>query len=178
MIGVKVTADIKRMERILSRLEDELQFAAYDAAIPAATKIVVAAAAKEAPRSAQNPKGGREKQTAEAKATWGTQPLYTLISSKKLKGRKNGPPAMGLVGARHEGGRGNVANFVHPMAGLTRQGTNTRKHVPWGNKSSATTKMKENDYLKRAVDTTRSQQRRAFAKALIRETRKRLARYD
>lgn len=163
MIKVSVKRDIERINRVLDQLPQQMQFAAHDKALPAAGRVVAERAKENAPRSSQNAKGGREKMSAKAKATWSPEPLADMIEVKPIKATKHQDPFV-LVGPKFP--EGNKANFVHPMKSTTKQ------QVLWGRRVGNVSK--DNDFLKRAADETKPQQLRAFLRALIPDVRKRL----
>lgn len=163
MIKVSVKSDIARVNRVLSQIPQQMQFAAYDKALPAAGDVVAQRAKELAPRSTQNPKGGREKMSAKAKAIWSAEPVADMMEVKPVKKRKDVDPYV-LVGPSFP--EGNKANFIHPMK------SDNKEQVNWGARKG--TRNKDNDFLKRAADETRPQQIRAFLSRLIPEVRKRL----
>jgi hypothetical protein len=164
VIKVTVDQDIKRINRVLGQIPQQMQFSAFDKALPAAGRAVAKRAAELAPRSSQNSKGGREKMSAKARAIWSAQPIADMMVVKPVKGRKAGEDPYTLVGPRFP--EGNKANFVHPMK------SNEKQQVNWGNPAGP--KNKDNDFLKRASDETVGEQVRAFLSALIPDVRRRL----
>lgn len=163
MIKVSVKNDIARVNRVLSQIPQQMQFAAFDSALPAAGRVVAQRAKELAPRSAGNAKGGRQKMSQKAKTIWSAEPLADMIEVKRVKKRKEVDPYC-LVGPRFP--EGNKANFIHPMK------SEKKRQFLWGREAG--TVNKENDFLKRAADETRPQQLRAFLRALIPEVRRRL----
>ena len=164
MIKVTVDRDINRINRVLNQIPQQMQFAAFDKALPAAGRVVQKRASGLAPRSSQNNKGGREKMSAKAKSIWSAQPIADMIVVKPVKGRKTGVDPYTLVGPKFP--EGNKANFVHPMK------SNKKQQVNWGTPAGPANK--DNDFLKRAADETIGQQVRAFLSALIPDVRRRL----
>ena len=170
-LSVEIKDDFARINKILSVLDQQMQFAAYDKALPAAGEVVAKRAKENAPRSSENVKGGREKMSAKAKAEWSPEPLADMIIVKRRKGKsaRNNPYV--LVGPNFP--EGNKANFVSPMV------ENVRAVKLWGHDPSDESKLpnparKDNDFLKRAADETIPQQLTAFLRALIPEVRRRL----
>jgi hypothetical protein len=163
MIKVRVERDIARINRVLAQIPQQMQFAAFDKALPAAGRVVAQRAKELAPRSATNEKGGREKMSAKAKATWSAEPLADMIEVKPLKATKQNDPYV-LVGPKFP--EGNKANFIHPMK------STKKEQVLWGRRVGPVNK--DNDFLKRAADETKPAQLRAFLKALIPDVRRRL----
>jgi hypothetical protein len=163
VIKISVKNDIARINRVLAQVPQQMQFAAHDKALPAAGKVVAQRAKELAPRSSQNPKGGRKKMSAKSRTAWSSEPLADMIEVKKVKSRKEFDPYV-LVGPKFP--EGNKANFVHPMK------STTKEQVNWGQRVGRTNK--DNDFLKRAADETIGQQVRAFLSALIPDVRRRL----
>lgn len=163
MIKVTVKNDFARVNRVLNKIPQQMQFAAYDKALPAAGKVVQERASELAPRSANNPKGGAEKWSAKTRADWSSIPLADLIITKLSKNRSKADPFI-MVGPKFN--EGNKANFVAPMVESHKEQVNWGERV--GNKS------KNNDFLKRAADETIPAQLRAFLRALIPDVRRRL----
>jgi len=164
VIKVTVDRDINRINRVLNQIPQQMQFAAFDKALPAAGRVVQKRASELVPRSSQNNKGGREKMSAKAKSIWSAQPIADMIVVKPVKGRKTGVDPYTLVGPKFP--EGNKANFVHPMK------SNKKQQVNWGTPAGPANK--DNDFLKRAADETIGQQVRAFLSALIPDVRRRL----
>lgn len=165
---IKIRIDKKssdRLNKLLGTVPDEVAFAVYDKALPAAGKVVQQRAKQLAPRSSQNESGGRERMSAKSRSVWSPIPLADLIIVKIIgKGKKAGIPPAALIGPKFP--EGNKANFIHPMKKQTRQ------YVPWGNKDKAKPKPKDNDFLKRAGDETRPQQISAFTREVVKQLRK------
>jgi hypothetical protein len=171
MMKVTVDNQFARINRALNLLPQELQFAAYDKALPAAGEVVARRARENAPRSTENVKGGREKMSAKAKAEWSPEPLADMIVVRRRKGKSAKMNPYVLVGPKFP--EGNKANFVHPMK------ENVRAVKLWGHDPSDESELpnparKDNDFLKRAADETIPQQLTAFLRALIPEVRRRL----
>ena len=170
---IKVTVDnrIDRINRVLNQLPQQMQFSAYDKALPAAGRVVAQRAKENAPRSSKT--GTRDKMSSKAKATWSPEPVADMIEVKPVKGRKIGVDPYALVGPKFP--EGNKANFVHPMK------QNIRKVKLWGNDPTSQSGVvspsrKDNDFLKRAADETIPQQLTAFLRALIPDVKRRLKR--
>jgi hypothetical protein len=171
VIKVTINSKIDRINRVLNMLPQEMQFAAYDKALPAAGRVVAHRAKENAPRSSKT--GTRDKMSSKAKATWSPEPVADMLEVKPVKGRKIGVDPYVLVGPKFP--EGNKANFVHPMK------QNVRKVKLWGSDPTAQSGVvsparKDNDFLKRAADETIPQQLTAFLKALIPDVRQRLKR--
>jgi len=154
-----------RLNKLLGTVPDEVAFAVYDKALPAAGRVVQKRAKENAPRSARNAKGGREKMSKKSQAAWTSIPLADLIIVKIIgKGKKAGAPPMALVGPKYP--EGNKGNFVHPMK------QTTKRQVLWGKATMVGRQPKDNDFLKRAGDETRPQQISAFTREVIKQLRK------
>jgi len=164
MIKVSVQSHIGRINKVMAMIPQQMQFAAYDRALPAAGRVVAQRAKELAPRSAQNPKGGRANMSAKAKAIWSAEPLADMIAIRPVRGKKAAGDPYILVGPRFP--EGNKANFVAPMK------SSVKEQVNWGTRVGK--KNKDNDFLKRAADETKPQQLRAFLSALIPDIRRRL----
>lgn len=164
-----------RINRILNKIPQQMQFAAYDKALKPAAQVVQ----KRAEELAPNGEANRARMSATSAKTWSTTkinkktgqeestqiPLAKLIQTKTIKGKGKSDP-YALVGPKYPDG--NKANFIHPMKAQVRQ----RKY--WGRESNRAPSVtpKDNDFLKRAADETRSEQLRAFTRALIPAVRK------
>jgi len=169
MMKVTVDNQFSRINKVLNLLPQELQFAAYDKALPAAGEVVARRARENAPRSSET--GTRARMSAKAKATWSPEPMADMIIVKPRKGKSAKSDPFVLVGPKFP--EGNKANFIHPMK------RSVRKVKLWGNNPTATSGVtnparKDNDFLKRAADETIPQQLTAFLRALIPEVRRRL----
>lgn len=168
---------LQRADKILASVPQIIAVAAYDKGLKQAGDVVRNRAKLDAPRSKNNPKGGREKQSRSFQ--WDSRPLHQLIRTKVIgRGVRRGSkmPPMALVGALHPWG--NQINFIHPNATTVKgkAGKTTKKQVYWGKHTAAQPKNKDNDFLKRAFDVTKSEQVRAFTRALIPEIRKQMGR--
>jgi len=152
-----------RINRILNKIPQQMQFAAYDKALKPAAQVVQKRAAELAPRSTAS--GSRKKMSKKSQGIWSSRPLATLLKVKVIKGKGKSDP-YALAGPDFPDG--NKANFIHPMKAQVRQ----RKY--WGRESNRAPSVtpKDNDFLKRAADETRSEQLRAFTRALIPAVRK------
>jgi len=152
-----------RINRILNKIPQQMQFAAYDKALKPAAEVVQKRAEELAPRSTDN--GSRKKMSKKSQGIWSSRPLATLLKIKVIKGKGKSDP-YALAGPDFP--KGNKANFIHPMKAQVRQ----RKY--WGRESNRAPSVtpKDNDFLKRAADETRSEQLRAFTRALIPAVRK------
>ena len=171
---IKVQIDqraLKRAEKILASVDDTVAIAAYDAGLKKAGDVV----RKKA--SAMAPRGDRSRQTSKMQSRWDSRPLNKLIKTKVIgRGVRRGSkvPPSALIGAQHP--YGNQINFIHPNATTSRgrSGSRTKKQVYWG--KGGVTVRKQNDFLKRAFDTTRDEQVRAFVRGIVPEIRKNLGR--
>lgn len=168
---------LERADRVLKSVPQIVAVAAYDKGLKQAGDVVKKRAKMKAPRSTNNAKGGREKQSRSF--NWDSRPLHQLIRTKVIgRGVRRGAKVtpMALVGALHP--YGNQINFVHPNATTVKgkSGTVTKRQVYWGKHTAVQPKNKDNDFLKRAFDSTKPQQVRAFTRALIPEIRKQLGR--
>ena len=170
---IKVQIDgraLRRAEKILAKVDDNVAIAAYDKGLKAAGNVVAKRARSTAPR------GDRSRQSAKSKhADAFNRRLYQAIAVKVVgAGVRNGTwkRPMALVGVRRPGG--NQLNFVHPYAADNGGGKATKKQVYWGKGGREVSK--RNDFLKQAFDNTRTEQVRAFTRALIPEIRRNLSR--
>lgn len=159
---VTVKSSIDKVNRVLNKLPQQMQFAAYDRALPAAGRVVAQRAKENAPRSSQT--GTRRKMSQKSLAEWSPEPLADMIEVKSVKGRKTTGDPYVLVGPRFP--EGNKANFIHPMK------QSVKEQVNWG--TPVGKRNKDNDFLKRAADETLPQQLRAFLSKLIPDVRRRL----
>jgi len=170
---VQVSLDEKaltRAKKILDSLPDEIAVAAYDEGLKAAAKVVQKEAKARAPRGDRS----RQLQSMSKSRYWSPVPLNKLIRIKMLgrglrKGSRQKPAA--LVGAKSPDG--NQINFVHPT-----DHSSTKIQKYWGKdaRTAAPQLRKTKDFLKRAADTTKQQQVRAFTRAIIPAIRKRMTR--
>jgi hypothetical protein len=169
---IDVTVDrrvLRRAEKILAKVPDEVALAAYDRGLREAGNVVAVRARAKAPR------GDRSGQSPVMRSRWSQTPLNKLIKVKVIgkgfrKGSTRSPAA--LVGTKYPDG--NQIHFVHPNSGGNGKGKASKQQIYWGKGGRRTPK--ENDFLKEAFDTTRSQQMRAFVRALVPEIRRNLTR--
>ena len=166
-MNVRVLFDEKRINRILKRFPVEVQIAGYDGGLRPAANIVKSKAEQLAPRSSQT--GSSKKWSAKTRASRaGVIPLHRSIKTKlKRPGQKSPPYA--VVGPKRPDG--NIAHFVSPLV------KNTRQIVLWGKRTGRVAR-KDDDFMRRAFDTTRAQQKRAFTRGVIVELRKRMKGID
>jgi len=79
-----------RINRILNKIPQQMQFAAYDKALKPAAQVVQKRAEELAPRSTDS--GSRKKMSKKSQDTWPTQPLASLLKIKVIKGKGKSDP--------------------------------------------------------------------------------------
>lgn len=163
MMKVKVAFNANRINRVLKQIPLKVQFAAYDAGLRPAAKVVEKRSKELAPSSQKS--GSRNKWSKSMAASRaGVKPLDQSIKVKVVRGGSREVP-YAMVGPERP--QGNVAHFVSPLK------KNTREVVLWGRRTNRTAP-KDDDFMRQAFDETRKQQERAFVRGTIKRVRKEL----
>ena len=163
MITFELEFDEKRINRILDQVEVEFQRAIYEGGLKDVGKLLKKRVEQQTPRSTAT--GTRRKWSNKTRASRASvKPLADSIGFKVIKPKDNRTSSV-LVGPKRPDG--NIANLVSPGK------KKTREVVLWGRRTGRQVQ-KDNDFVRRAVDESRSQIGRVFAKGTIRAVRKKL----
>lgn len=167
-IEIEVADFERRINKILDKVPAQYEWSVQRSGLPAGAKVVKEVMIQEVPDSrkptAKSPKGSRAKWSRKTRAArQGKKQLKESISYKVSRKEANWNSAM--IGPKRPDG--NVAHFVAEME------SNQREVVLWGKRTGTTTR-KDNQFLKRTFDRSRSAALRAIIRGTVKAARAKL----